>query len=84
MAKSGGVRVHSEVPAVAAKRQDAIIAKGLGEQHAVLPLWPSVALVVDEITKVKTRVVILTALLGFAFKVLRSDGFARVRFQVEA
>ena len=84
MTKSGGVRVHNAVPAIAAKRQDAIIAKGLGQQHAVLPLWPSVALVVDEITKVKTRVVVLTALLSFAFKVLRSDGFARVRFQVQA
>ena len=84
MAKSGGVRVHTAVPAVAAKRQDAVIAKALGQQHAVLPVWSSVQLVTDEVTKLQTRMIVLTAIQLFAFKVLRSDGFARVRFQVAA
>ena len=84
MAKSGGLRVHTEVPAVASKRQDAIIAKALGHTHAVLPVWSAIQLVTDEVTKLQTRIIVLTAIQLFAFKVLRTDGFARVRFQVEA
>ena len=82
--KSGGVRVHTEVPAVASKRQDAIIAKALGQTHAVMPVWSAVQLVTDEVTKLQKRLIVLTAIQLFAFKVLRSDGFARVRFQVAA
>ena len=84
MVKSGGVRVHTAVPAVASKRQDAVIAKALGQQHAVMPVWSSVQLVTDEVTKLQTRIIVLTAIQLFAFKVLRTDGFARVRFQVAA
>ena len=84
MAKSGGVRVHVAVPAIAAKRQDAVIAKALGQQHAVMPVWSSVQLVTDEITKLQKRLIVLTAIQLFSFKVLRADGFARVRFQVAA
>ena len=53
MAKSGGVRVHTAVPAVSSKRQDAVIAKALGQQHAVMPVWSSVQLVTDEVTKLQ-------------------------------
>ena len=84
MAKSGGLRVHTEVPAVASKRQDAIIAKALGHTHAVMPVWSAIQLVTDEVTKLQTRIIVLTAIQLFAFKVLRTDGFARVRFQVAA
>ena len=84
MAKSGGVRVHTAVPAVSSKRQDAVIAKALGQQHAVMPTWSSIQLVTDEVTKLQKRLVVLTSIQLFAFKVLRSDGFARVRFQVVA
>ena len=84
MAKSGGVRVHTDVPAVSSKRQDAVIAKALGQQHAVMPTWSSIQLVTDEVTKLQKRLIVLTAIQLFAFKVLRTDGFARVRFQVTA
>ena len=84
MAKSGGVRVHTEVPAIVDKRQDAVIAKALGQQHAVMPTWSAVQLVTDEVTKLQKRLIVLTAIQLFAFKVLRTDGFARVRFQIVA
>ena len=84
MAKSGGVRVHTAVPAIVDKRQDAVIAKALGHMHAVMPVWSSVQLVTDEISSIKKRLIILTAIQLFSFKVLRTDGFARVRFQVVA
>ena len=84
MAKSGGVRVHTAVPAIVDKRQDAVIAKALGQQHAVMPVWSSIQLVTDEVTKLQKRLIILTAIQLFSFKVLRTDGFARARFQVVA
>ena len=84
MAKSGGVRVHTAVPAIVDKRQDAVIAKALGQQHAVMPVWSSVQLVTDEVTKLQKRLIVLTAIQLFSFKVLRTDGFARVRFQIVA
>ena len=84
MEKSGGVRVHTAVPAVAAKRQDAIIAKALGHTHAVMPVWSAIQLVTDEVAQLQKRLIVLTAIQLFAFKVLRTDGFARVRFQVAA
>ena len=84
MEKSGGTRVHVAVPAVAAKRQDAVIAKALGHTHAVMPVWSAIQLVTDEVTKLQKRLIVLTAIQLFAFKVLRTDGFARVRFQVAA
>lgn len=84
MEKSGGTRVHVAVPAVAAKRQDAVIAKALGHTHAVMPVWSAIQLVTDEVTQLQKRLIILTAIQLFAFKVLRADGFARVRFQVAA
>ena len=84
MAKSGGIRVHTEVPGVAAKRQDAVIAKALGHTHAVMPVWSAIQLVTDEVTKLQKRLIVLTAIQLFAFKVLRTDGFARVRFQLAA
>ena len=83
-AKSVGVRVHTAVPAIVDKRQDAVIAKALGQQHAVMPTWSSIQLVTDEVTKLQKRLIVLTAIQLFAFKVLRADGFARVRFQVVA
>ena len=78
MEKSGGLRVHTAVPSVAAKRQDAVIAKALGQQHAVMPTWSSIQLVTDEITKLKKRLIVLTAIQLFAFKVL-SRGRLRAR-----
>ena len=84
MAKSGGVRVHTAVPAIVDKRQDAVIAKALGHMHAVMPVWSSVQLVTDEVTKLQKRLIVLTAIQLFSFKVLRTDGFARVRFQIVA
>ena len=84
MAKSGGLRVHTAVPAIVDKRQDAVIAKAFGKTHAIMPIWSSVQLVTDEITKLQKRLIVLTAVQLFSFKILRTDGFARVRFQVVA
>ena len=81
---TGGVRVSAHVPAVANKRQDAIIARSVGMTHAIAPLWESVTLIPDEITLAASGQIKVTAVLLYAFKVVRANGFVRVRFQTAA
>ena len=80
---TSGLRVSAHVPDVAAKRQDAIVARG-SAMNAVLPTWLGVSVVKDEITKAAVGQIVLTVVQLFGFKVLRADGFARLRFQVAA
>ena len=77
---SGGVRVSAHIAAVAANKQDAIVRRGL-RRDAVAPMWQGVTIIPDEITKAKTGEIVLTAVMMAAFKVLRTDGFARVQTQ---
>ena len=81
---SGGVRVSAHVPAVASKRQDAIIARAVNMTHAVCPIWDSVTLIPDEITLAESGQIKVTAVMLYAFKVVRSAGFIRARFQTAA
>ena len=80
---TGGLRVSAHVPNVAAKRQDAIVARG-SAMNAVLPTWSGVSVIRDEISRSGAGQLELTVIQLFAFKVLRSAGFARLRFQVAA
>jgi len=77
----GGLRVSAHVPAVAAKRQDAIVARAVNARHAVAPVWEGVTLIPDEITKAGEGEIVITAVLMFNAKVIRTDGFARVEAQ---
>ena len=43
--------------------------------------WPSIALIPDEISGAKTGKIVLTGVMLAAFKVLRTDGFARIQSQ---
>ena len=79
---SGGVRVSAHVPAQAADAQQAVFCRGLGARHAVAPIWEGVTLIPDEITKASTGEIVLTAIMLFAFRVLRSDGFKRHAFKL--
>ena len=81
---SGGVRISAHVPAVASKRQDAIIARAMNMTHAIAPMWESVTLIPDEITLAASGQIKITAVLLYAMKVVRSGGFVRVRFQTAA
>ena len=71
------------MPKVAAKRQDAVVARGAA-MNATLPTWEGVTVIRDEITRSGKGQIELTIIQLYAFKVLRSDGFARLRFQVAA
>ena len=81
--RSGGVRVSYHVPAVTAKKQDALLRIG-GRRDSVAVLWQGITLINDNITKADTGVVILTACMLYDFSLLRQDGFIRQSLQVEA
>ncbi|MYD12206.1 MAG: phage major capsid protein [Gemmatimonadetes bacterium] len=87
--KSGGVRVTSRIADPAAVGavsdvQDALTARAMGATHAVAPLWEGVSLIRDELTQAATGRIVLTAVMLYAFAVVRADGFRRVRFKTAA
>ena len=80
---AGGVSVNSHVPVAGADNiQDGLTVRRLGATHAVMPTWRAVTLIPDNITKAKSGQVILTAVGLWALKVLRSDGFNRLKFKL--
>ena len=75
----GGVKVSAFVPGVSSNRQDILVRKG-ARMDAVAALWDRVT-IDDNVTKAQTGEVVLTAVLYAAFKVVRTDGFARLQVQ---
>ena len=71
---SGGVRVSANVPAAASMKQNAIVRRGTRRDY-VAPVWGGVTLIPDEITKAGTGQIVLTAVMLYATKLLRSGGF---------
>ena len=76
-----GVRVSAHVPAAASNIQGAVAAIG-SAQSSVAPVWQSVSLVPDEITKADEGQVKLSAIMLAQFAVLRADGFKRLAYKV--
>ena len=81
--RSGGLRVSFHVPAVAAKAQTALMRVGM-RMDAVAPIWQGVTLINDNVTRAKQGEITLTAVMLYSFAVLRSEGFVKHGFQVEA
>ena len=79
--KTGGVRVSAHVPAVASHKQNAVIRLGMHDRAVVQVLWDGITLVPDEITKVKTGEVAVTAILLTATKILRAASFHKQETQ---
>ena len=80
MAATGGVRVSANVTAVSGDKQNVVIRRG-GRQDAVTAIWEGVSLITDEVTQAKAGEIVITAVMLFAFKVLRADGFSKVQSQ---
>ena len=66
-----GVRVSGHVPAVASHRQNVIIKRGMSTT-AVAPVWEGITIIPDEVTKAANGQIVITAVMLFAFKVLRT------------
>ena len=82
MSKTGGVKVSAHVPSVdSAHKQNAVIRLGQHDRAVIQVLWDGVTLVPDEITKVKTGEVAITAILLAATRVLRTASFYKVETQ---
>ena len=79
--KTGGVKVSAHVPAVASKKQNAVIRLGMHDRAVLQVLWDGISLVPDEITKVKTGEIAITAILLAATKILRADSFHKQEVQ---
>ena len=68
---TGGVRVSAHVPAPATNRQDAVIRRGMS-MTAVAPVWEGLTIIPDEVTQAKKGQLVITAVMLYAMKVLRT------------
>ena len=80
MAKSGGVRVSAHIPAVASTRQNAIVRRGMNKDM-VVAVWEGISIIADEVTKAANGQIVVTAVMLFAAKILRKDGFFKQQVQ---
>ena len=80
---SGGVQVSAHVPAAASNDQGLILAKDVGREHAVAPVWEGIQIIVDEVTQAKEGEIVITAVMLWGrLAVLRSAAFARKEVQL--
>ena len=78
--ESSGVRVSAHVPDVASSKQNAVVRRGNRKDYAI-GLWDGISLITDEITQAKAGEIVITAVMLYAVKVLRTDGFRKVQAQ---
>ena len=77
-----GVRVSAHVPAVDSNnRQNVVIKRGMSET-ATCAVWEGISLVPDEVTKISSGQVVITAYMLYSMKVLRT-GAGLVKQQVD-
>ena len=77
---SGGLKVSAHIAATAGHKRDVLVRRG-SRPDAVAPIWRGVSLIPDEISQAAKGEVKVTAVLLAAYKVTRTDGFARVQVQ---
>ena len=73
MELTGGVRVSAHVPGPSTNRQNVVIKRG-GSTSVVAPIWEGITIIPDEITKAASGQIVITAVMLFAMKVLRTAG----------
>ena len=86
MSLSGGVRVSARVPApakVSSKDQQELLATRMNGV-AVAPMWPALSLVRDIYSGAAKGEVALTAIALYGFKVVRANGYTRLKIQLQA
>ena len=80
---TGGVRVSSHVPAAANNKQNAVMRVGMNGQAAVAPVWDGIQLIPDNITKAASGQIVITAIMLYNFKILRTDDFYKQQIQTQ-
>ena len=72
MELTAGVRVSAHVPAATAdNRQNVVIRRGMS-MTAVAPVWEGITIIPDEVTKAKQGQLVITGVMLYAMKVLRT------------
>ena len=71
MELTSGVRVSAHVPAPSSNRQDVVIKRGMS-MTAISPVWEGVTIIPDEVTKAGAGQIVITAVMLYAMKVLRT------------
>ena len=80
MSDTAGVKVSAYVPAVASSKQNAVIRLGM-RRDMVAPIWNGIDIIYDEITKAANGQIVITAVMLYAVKLLRADGFYKQETQ---
>ena len=81
MQVTGGIKVSAHIPNVTSKKQECVIRLG-ARRDMVAPVWEGVSLIPDEITKAANGQIVVTAIMLYAVKILRSGGFYKQQLQV--
>ena len=80
MEVTAGVRVSAHVPAVNANKQNAVVRLGM-RRDMVAPIWEGVTIIPDDVTKAAKGEIVITAVMLYALKLLRSEGFHKQQTQ---
>ena len=80
----GGFRVSPHIPAIADKKQPAIVAKRMGRSYAVCPVWRGVEITLDEITRAGAGEVEIFATMYHQVSIRDAAGFRRVLLKLSA
>ena len=71
MELTSGVRVSAHVPVPVTNRQNVVIRRGMS-MTAVAPVWEGITIIPDEVTQAKKGQLVITAVMLYAMKVLRT------------
>ena len=77
---TSGIKVSAHVPAVASKKQNAVVRLGM-RRDMVAPIWSGISLIPDEISKASSGQVVITAIMLHAVKIVREAGFFKIETQ---
>ena len=80
VAITDGVKVSAHVPGVSSNKQNAVIRLGM-RRDMVAPIWEGITLIPDEVTKAASGQIVVTAVMLYATKILRSAGFYKQQTQ---
>ena len=81
MSVTGGVKVSAHVPAVDSSNKQNVVIRLGSRRDFVAPIWEGVTLIPDEITKAGAGQIVVTAVMLYSIKLLRSDGFFKQQTQ---
>ena len=83
--RTGGVRSSANMAATASTKQKAIVYRtGAGQTHAYAPVWQGVTILRDELKHADKGQILVTALMLWAFKIVREDAFKTVEYKVSS